>query len=93
MTDTISFILLDLIAGTFSGLIGIDGGIIIVTALVLLFGFSRHMAQDTTLALPIPPIGLLAVLTYYKSGFVDFQTACLICLWFFLGASLVGDSL
>lgn len=88
MTDKMLLILLGLIAGAFSGLIGIGGGTIIVPALVLLFGFSQHMAQGTTLALLIPPIGLLAVLTYYKAGFVDLQTAGLICLGFFFGGFL-----
>ena len=60
------FILLGLIAGAVSGLVGIGGGIIIVPALVLLFGFSQKLAQGTTLALLVPPIGIFAALTYYK---------------------------
>ena len=88
MTDKILLILLGLIAGAFSGLIGVGGGTIIVPALVLLFGFSQHMAQGTTLALLIPPIGLLAAFTYYKAGFVDLQTAGLICFGFFFGGLL-----
>jgi hypothetical protein len=44
----------------FSGLIGIGGGVIIVPALVFLFGLSQHQAQDTTLTLLVPPIGILA---------------------------------
>lgn len=57
-------ILLGLAAGALSGLIGIGGGIIIIPALVFIFGFSQKMAQGTTLALLIPPIGLLAAMTY-----------------------------
>jgi uncharacterized membrane protein YfcA len=79
------YLLLGLIAGTFSGLIGIGGAIIIIPSLVLLFGLSQHTAQGTTLALMIPPIGLLAAWTYYKQGFVDFKIAGLICLGFFVG--------
>ena len=46
------------------------------------------MAQGTTLALMIPPIGLLAAWTYYKAGFVDLKTAGIICLGFFFGGFL-----
>jgi uncharacterized membrane protein YfcA len=79
------YLLLGLIAGAFSGLIGIGGAIIIIPSLVLLFGLSQHIAQGTTLALMVPPIGLLAAWTYYKQGCVDFKIAGLICLGFFFG--------
>lgn len=88
MTDILMYTLLGLVAGIFSGLIGIGGGIIIVPALVLLFGLSQHQAQGTTLALLVPPIGLLAAWTYYKEGYVDLRIAGLICLGFFLGGLL-----
>lgn len=83
------YVLLGLITGIFSGLIGIGGAIIIIPALVLLFGLSQHTAQGTTLALMVPPIGLLAAWTYYKAGFVDFKIAALICAGFFFGG-LIG---
>jgi len=83
------YLLLGLVAGIFSGLIGIGGAIIIIPSLVLLFGLSQHTAQGTTLALMVPPIGLLAAWMYYKQGFVDFKIAGLICLGFFFGG-LVG---
>jgi uncharacterized membrane protein YfcA len=83
------YILLGLVAGVLSGLIGIGGGIIIVPALVFLFGMSQHNAQGTTLALLIPPIGILAAWTYYKAGYVDLKVAALIAAGFFAG-SLLG---
>lgn len=79
------FLLLGLITGIFSGLIGIGGAIIIIPSLVLVFSMSQHMAQGTTLALMVPPIGLLAAWTYYKAGFVDLKVAALICVGFFVG--------
>jgi uncharacterized protein len=79
------YILLGLLAGIFSGLVGVGGGIIIVPALVLFFDFTQHHAQGTTLALMVPPIGLLAAYTYYKNGYVDIRVAALICLGFFIG--------
>jgi uncharacterized membrane protein YfcA len=83
------YMLLGLVAGILSGLIGIGGGTIIVPALVLFFGISQHMAQGTTLALLVPPIGILAAWTYYRQGYVDLHIAGFICLGFFIGG-LVG---
>ena len=87
--NTFFYLLLGLITGIFSGLIGIGGAIIIIPSLVLLFGLSQHTAQGTTLALMVPPIGLLAAWVYYRQGFVDLKIAALICAGFFVGG-LVG---
>jgi uncharacterized protein len=73
MVIIILYVILGLAAGIFSGLIGIGGGIIIIPALVFLFGFSQHQAQGTTLALLVPPIGLLAAWMYYTQGYVNMQ--------------------
>ena len=85
MFEIVLYILLGLFAGTLSGLIGIGGGVIIVPAIIILFGLTQHQAQGTTLALLIPPIGLLAVWTYYREGHVDLLMATFICIGFFIG--------
>ncbi len=82
-------IILGLVAGILSGLLGIGGGILIVPCLIFLVGLPQHTAQGTTLALMVPPIGLLAAWTYYKQGCVDVKVAALICLGFFFGG-LIG---
>lgn len=82
----IGLLILGIIAGYLSGLVGIGGGIIIVPALVLLFGFSQYMAQGTTLALLLPPIGLFAVVNYYKKGYVDIKIALILIFGFLLGS-------
>jgi uncharacterized protein len=79
------FLLLGLVAGILSGLLGIGGGILIVPALVFVFGLTQHQAQGTTLALMVPPIGLLAAWTYYKQGNVNLAIAALICVGFLFG--------
>ena len=89
MINILLYLLLGLTAGIFSGVIGIGGGIIIVPALVFLFGLSQHQAQGTTLALLVPPIGILAAWTYYRQGYVNLQIAAFICIGFFFG-SLLG---
>jgi uncharacterized membrane protein YfcA len=86
--NIILYLLLGLTAGVLSGLLGIGGGIIIVPALVFLLGFSQHLAQGTTLAMMVPPIGLLAAWMYYSKGYVDIKVAGLMCIGFFAGGLL-----
>jgi uncharacterized membrane protein YfcA len=83
------YLLLGLLAGLFSGLVGIGGGIIIVPALVYLFGFTQQTAQGTTIALLVLPIGILGALEYYRQGHVDFRVVAFIALGFLFG-SLFG---
>lgn len=82
----LGFVSLGLIAGILGGIVGIGGGIILVPALVLLFGFKQHIAQGTTLAALIPPVGLFAAYVYYKNGNVHLPGALLIALGFLFGA-------
>ena len=87
--NIVLYLLVGLLGGVISGMLGIGGGIVMVPALAFLFGLSQHQAQGTTLALMVPPIGLLAAWTYYKAGFVDLRIAAFVCLGFFFGG-LVG---
>lgn len=89
MLNNTLYVLTGLAAGVLSGLIGIGGGIIIIPVLVFLFKFSQLQAQGTTLALMVPPIGILAALTYYRQGYVNLPAAALICLGF-VGGGLFG---
>lgn len=88
MGTNISFVILGAAAGILSGLVGIGGGVIIVPALVLVFGLSQLKAQGTTTALMVPPIGILAAWTYYRQGYVDLKIAALVCAGFLLGGLL-----
>jgi len=89
--NILSYIVLGLVAGIASGFLGIGGGIVIVPALVFLFGLTQHQAQGTTLALMIPPIGLLAALKYYAEGNVKVSIAAFVCVGFFIGG-FIGAS-
>ena len=84
-----SYLALGLAAGVFSGFLGLGGGAVIIPALVFLFGFTQHQAQGTTLAMMIPPIGLLAAMKYYYSGNVKINVAAFMCIGFFIGG-LIG---
>jgi hypothetical protein len=81
-------IIAGLIAGTASGALGIGGGIVVVPTLVFLLGLSQHSAQGTSLAFMLPPIGLLAAINYYKSGYVNIKYAIVLVLAFFIGSYL-----
>ncbi len=85
---TLLYVVLGLLAGILSGLIGIGGGVMIVPSLIFWFGFSQQEAQGTTLGLLVPPIGILAAWTYYQQGYVNLRVAALICLGFVLGGLL-----
>jgi uncharacterized membrane protein YfcA len=75
-----------LLAGILSSMVGIGGGLIIVPALVLIFGFSQKMAQGTSLAMLLPPIGILGVMVYHKQGNVHWSYALILVVSFVLGS-------
>lgn len=84
----IQFIAIGLVSGVAAGLFGIGGGILIVPALVLFAGFSQHMAIGTSLAILLPPVGLAAVLTYYRNGNVNIPAAVIIAISLFAGGGI-----
>jgi uncharacterized membrane protein YfcA len=86
------YILVGLGAGVLSGLVGIGGGVLIIPALVLLFGFTQQQAQGTTLAMLVPPIGILAAWTYFKQGMVNLPAAGMLIVGF-VGGGYVGARL
>jgi len=79
-----------ILAGGLSGVFGIGGGIIIIPLLVMMLGFSQKMAQGTTLVMLLPPIGILAVINYYKIGQIKLNAALLLAIGFMVG-SYVGS--
>jgi uncharacterized membrane protein YfcA len=76
------------LAGGLSGMVGVGGGIILVPALVLLLGFSQKTAQGTTLAMLVLPVGIFAVLTYLKAGYVNVRAAGMLAAGFLVGAAI-----
>ncbi|MFZ3116497.1 MAG: sulfite exporter TauE/SafE family protein [Syntrophales bacterium] len=81
----LTLLFIGLIAGILSGFFGIGGGVVIVPSLIYFLGFSQHKATGTSLAVLLPPIGLMAVLEYYRHGDVDLRAALFVAL-----ASLIG---
>ena len=85
LTTIIILLIIGILAGILSGMIGVGGGIIIVPALVYFLGMSQHGAQGTSLALMLPPIGILAAMNYYKAGALNIKYAIIISLAFVIG--------
>jgi len=73
------------LCGIAAGLVGIGGGVLLVPLLGLLFGFSQHRAQGTSLVALIPPTGMLAFLAYAKEGYVSWIAGLLLIPGVFVG--------
>ncbi len=76
--------------GVAAGMVGIGGGVLLVPLLGLLFGFSQHRAQGTSLVALVPPTGLLAFLAYAQAGEVSWKTGLLLIPGVFVGGILGG---
>jgi len=87
---TYLYILLGVVVGVLSGIVGIGGGIMIIPALVYFFHMSQHKAQGTSLTALLLPIGALAFWEYYKAGNVDLKAGLLIALGFLIGGYFGG---
>jgi uncharacterized membrane protein YfcA len=78
-------LLIGLVVGAFSGVVGIGGGILFVPALIWFFGMSQHKAQGTSLGALLAPVGLFAFWEYYRRGEADLRVALLLAAGFLIG--------
>lgn len=85
ITTLIILIIIGLIAGIFSGLVGLGGAVIMIPALMFFLGMSQYMAQGTSLAVMLPPIGILAAWNYWKAGELNLKYALIIAAAFIIG--------
>ncbi len=85
-------IVIGIITGIMAGMLGIGGAVIMIPALVYLLGISQQTAQGTSLAVMLPPIGVIAAYNYYKAGFVNIKFAIILAV-FFLAGSYFGSKL
>jgi hypothetical protein len=88
MTTTIILILIliGIVTGIMSGMLGIGGAIIMVPALVYILGLNQQAAQGTSLAVMLPPIGIIAAYNYYKAGQVNIKFALILAACFIIGS-------
>ncbi len=78
-------LLVGLVVGLVSGVVGIGGGVLFVPALVWLLGMNQHRAQGTSLGALLLPVGLFAFLEYYRKGNADLRVALLLAAGFLVG--------
>jgi uncharacterized membrane protein YfcA len=79
------------LCGVAAGMVGIGGGVLLIPLLGLLFGFSQHRAQGTSLVALIPPTGVLAFWAYAKAGYVSWEAGLLLIPGLFLGGIVGGN--
>jgi hypothetical protein len=78
-------LLVGLVVGMVSGVVGIGGGVLFVPALIWLLGMSQHKAQGTSLAALLAPVGIFAFLEYYRKGNADLRVGLLLAAGFLVG--------
>jgi uncharacterized membrane protein YfcA len=64
----LGLLILGVAAGVLSGMFGIGGGVVIVPVLVTFLGFDFLSATGTSLAALLMPVGIFAVIAYYRAG-------------------------
>jgi uncharacterized protein len=82
----IILVLIGIVTGVMAGMLGIGGAIIMIPALVYIVGMGQHDAQGTSLAVMLPPIGIIAAYNYYKAGHVDIKFALILAATFVIGS-------
>ena len=85
MNEIVILILIGVIAGMFSGMFGIGGGLIMVPAMVFFLAMSQHSAQGTSLGVLVVPVAAVAAYNYYKAGELNTKYAIIIALSFVIG--------
>lgn len=88
MSTSVLLILIGIgiLTGVMAGMLGIGGAIIMIPALVFLLGLSQQTAQGTSIAVMLPPVGIIAAYNYYKAGHVDIKYAVVLAICFLVGS-------
>lgn len=94
ITTILALIIIGLLAGILSGLVGVGGGIIMVPLFVIFLGLTQHNAQGLSLAVMLPPVTFLAVYNYHKAGggSIDWKVALIVSTLFIIGG-FVGSKM
>jgi uncharacterized membrane protein YfcA len=78
-------IALGAVVGVLVGFLGVGGGVVLIPVMVYLLHFSQHVAQGTSLLMQLPPLGIGALLVYWRRREVDLAAGILCALGFLLG--------
>jgi uncharacterized protein len=85
-TMLLILIVIGIITGVMAGMLGIGGAIIMIPSLVFLLGISQQTAQGTSLAVMLPPVGIIAAYNYFKAGHVNIKFAIILAVFFLIGS-------
>lgn len=83
--EIISLLVIGLAAGALSGFLGVGGATMIIPALLFIFAMTQHMAQGTSIAALLFPVGALAAYKYWQAGNVNLKFAALLAVGFLIG--------
>lgn len=72
-------VLIGLLSGTLAGLLGVGGGVVMVPAMILLFGIPAAIAKGTSLAV-IVPTSVVATQRNLRNGNADLRSAAAVGL-------------
>lgn len=94
MNEWIILALIGLAAGSFGGMVGLGGGVIMIPAMVLFLKLTQHQAQGISLTVMLPPVSIFAVYNYWKSDYDPrFLTYSIIIALFFVIGGYFGSKL
>lgn len=86
LSTLLILVVIGILAGLLSGLVGVGGGIIMVPLFILFLGLTQHNAQGLSLAVMLPPVTFLAVYNYHKAGGgIDWKAALIVSVLFVIG--------
>ena len=85
LSTIVILVIIGLLAGLLSGVIGIGGGLIMIPLMMMILGMDQLTAQGTSLAVMLPPIGILATYNYYNSGNLKIDYTIIIASTFVVG--------
>ena len=84
-TIIVTLLIIGILAGVLSGLVGVGGGLVMIPLMIVLLGYSQHEAQGTSLAVLAVPVTLLAAYNYYSEGYINWKFTLIIAAGFVLG--------
>lgn len=83
-------VLIGLVAGVLSGLLGVGGGVVVIPILVLGFQMTQHLAQGVSLAVIIPT-ALTGLITFHRKGLIEYKMAGLLAAGSMAGILISGN--
>jgi len=86
ITVILSLLVIGLLAGVFSGFMGVGGGVVMIPLMIMFLGYDQHEAQGLSLAVLAVPVTFIAAYTYHTGGHpVNWKYAIVIALCFVIG--------